>query len=144
MYLAKVYVNFRLTVRINIQQKLYCVCCLWLSNDVDVAPNFVHCAFAYIKLMASCTPCFNPVRPVPFSLSPSQACPGHPWALREETGQSQQPLHGAQCCHATAGTQGERATQVIIIFIVAHLTINIYLCVQYSCSSAKDTYRERE
>ena len=41
-----------------------------------------------------------------------QACAGHPGALREEAGESQQPVHGAQRRHAAAGAQGERAAQV--------------------------------
>lgn len=42
----------------------------------------------------------------------TQACTGHPGALWEKTGESQQPVHGAQCYHAAAGDQRERAAQV--------------------------------
>lgn len=47
-------------------------------------------------------------------MSSTQTCTGHPRALREETGESQQSLHGAQCHHAAAGDQRERTAQVRI------------------------------
>lgn len=49
-------------------------------------------------------------------LSQTQLClqtrAGHPGALREEAGASQQPLHGAKCHHAAAGDQRKRTAQV--------------------------------
>lgn len=48
---------------------------------------------------------------LPIFLS-AQTCAGHPGALREETGESQQPVHGAQRHHAAAGDQRERTAQV--------------------------------
>lgn len=42
----------------------------------------------------------------------SQTRAGHPGALREEAGASQQSVHGAQRHHAAAGDQRERTAQV--------------------------------
>ncbi len=42
----------------------------------------------------------------------TQTCTGHPGALREETGESKQSVHGAQRHHAAAGDQRERTAQV--------------------------------
>lgn len=48
----------------------------------------------------------------------TQACTGHPGALREETGESQQSVHGAQRYHAAAGDQRERTAQVCKLTLI--------------------------
>lgn len=41
-----------------------------------------------------------------------QTCTGHQGTLREEAGESQQPLHGAQCHHVAAGSPREGTDEV--------------------------------
>lgn len=49
-----------------------------------------------------------------FLSSDFQARFGYPWALREEAGESQQLIHGAQCYYAAAGGPWEGAHKVCI------------------------------